>query len=1100
MPRYIGIAISISIGIVSGLLAALWGIASKDGRIQSSHRPALVANLVTSATNVRSQVNRTPVAAVANTDSAAAVRSLTESRPLAKPADSELRARATAAYAKLPLHFEANQGQTDPQVKFLSRGREYNLFLSATDAVLRLQHESAGNPTAGTWPHTQGVSSDGRLTASKGEPSSAIRMKLLGANPAAEIIGEEPLRGKSNYFYGSDPTGWQLNVPQFAKVRYLQVYPGVDLVYYGNQGHLEYDFVVWPGANPKDIQLEFEGADRISVDASGDLILTVSANEVRLRRPFMYQRVDDVVQEISGGYVLDSHSNDGAPKASKISFQVASHYDRNQTLVIDPVLAFSKRTGGQEGAGGYGIAVDGLGHAYVTGYTNSLDFPVTTGALQSVHRGGFNDVIVMKLTPDGSGIVYSTFLGGSGQDFGYGIAIDASGNAYVTGETNSPDFPVTPGAFQSIRPGGVSAFVAKLNSDGTTLLYSTYLGGDTVDRGHGLSVDSVGNAYVAGMSFSSNFPTTVDAFQSEYRGDGDVFVSKLSSNGSLVYSTYLGGAEFDRAFGIAVDSSGNAHVTGHTGSVDFPITSQAALAGFSGETDAFVAKLNSAGSALIYSTYLGGNRFDIANGIAVDASDNAYITGETESLNFPTTQGSFQPLHTCSLPTATGWCTDAFVTKLSPTGGVVYSTFLGGRFTDKGYGIAVDTFGNAYVTGETFTAMITFQGLTLSEFPVTKDAFQPVPGQVDDGFVTKLNYTGSALVYSSHLGGNGSDRPLAIAVDIAGHAYVTGWTGSGAEFPTWPEGIWSPSLFITKISPSFQLNASEFTISEDGGVVVATVTRSGSTEGEVTVGFTTTDETAQAGSDYSPNSGILTFADGETSKTITVTLLDDTVLEGDEAFQISLRNPSGSFGLGGPTTSNVTIDDDDFENLTHYFPSSLGDAWTYRRVEDGAATQIAVVAQNVNVNGVMTSGFENSADGSQEYYSLDANGLRLHRLFTPNVPIDGLGRVDLTLTFNPPITFANLISEVGQTFTSSGVARTNSLRRIGVLEFPYNASFVLAGIDTITVPAGSHNVLRLQGSISLAGESPTVFEIALAKSIGQSDGFRTTWAFRKRSK
>jgi hypothetical protein len=307
-----------------------------------------------------------------------------------------------------------------------------------------------------------------------------------------------------------------------------------------------------------------------------------------------------VVQEISGGYVLASHNN-GAPKASKISFQVDSHYNPDKTLVIDPILAFSKRTGGSDGSGGYGIAVDGFGHAYVTGYTNALDFPISMGALQSVHRAGFNDVFVMKLTPDGSGIVYSTFLGGSGQDFGFGIAVDASRNAYVTGETNSPDFPVTPGAVQSVRPGGISAFVAKLNSDGTSLLYSTYLGGGIMDRGHGIAVDNGGNAYVAGMSASSNFPTTVGSFQAEHGGgSGDAFVSKLSSNGSLVYSTYLGGAEFDRAFGIAVDTSGNALVTGHTGSVDFPISPQAVLAGFSGDTDAFVAKLNSSGSALIY--------------------------------------------------------------------------------------------------------------------------------------------------------------------------------------------------------------------------------------------------------------------------------------------------------------------------------------------------------------------------------------------------------------------------------------------------------------------------------------------------------------------
>jgi hypothetical protein len=653
------------------------------------------------------------------------------------------------AYGKSPLHFEANQGQTASQVKFLSRGPGYTLFLTPTEAVLTLK-QAKGKDSLRATRH-----------ALREHDLTALRMKIEGANPSPRATGLEPLPGIVNYFIGDDPAQWRTNVTTYAKVRYDGLYPGVDLIYYGTQRQLEYDFVVRPGADPSSIALSFQGADRLEVDAQGDLVLHTAAGAIRMRKPVIYQEGGGVRKEISGGYVLMGEH--------LVGFQVAA-YDASRPLIIDPVLSYSTYLGGSGfDDQGLGIAVDAAGNAYVTGFTDSLDFPTTAGAFQPTLGGfGFNDAFVMKFNPTGSALVYSTYLGGRGGDEGLGIAVDAAGNAYVTGDTGSTDFPTTAGAFQ---PGGPGAFVTKLDPTGGALVYSTYLGGSDFDQGTGIAVDAAGNAYVTGGTSSTDFPTTAGAFQTTFGGGlgfPDAFVTKLNASGTaLVYSTYLGGGGIDRGFGIAVDAAGNAYVTGFSDSLDFPTTAGAFQVTFGGGGDAFVTKLNPTGAALVTSTYLGGSGADAGRGIAVDAAGNAYVTGETDSRDFPTTGGAFQP-------TFDGPDFDAFVTKLNPTGAaLVYSTYLGGSEFDVTQGIAVDAAGNAYVTGETSSR----------DFPTTAGAFQMTIGGVSDAFVTKLTATGAALVYSTYLGGGDIDRGFGIAVDAAGNAYVTGGTTS-IDFPT----------------------------------------------------------------------------------------------------------------------------------------------------------------------------------------------------------------------------------------------------------------------------------------------------------------------------
>src|SRR5437762_855403 len=542
-------------------------------------------------------------------------------KPLAEAARKESadalktsKQQVVETYGKQPLSLEANVGQTNRQVKFLSRGNGYTLFLTHRgEAVLALRKPA---PKADPRKPASLASRPGRLKRDAAGTSTVVRMKLVGGNakPRAEALGE--LAGKANYFIGNDPKRWRTNVATYAKVKYEGVYPGVDLVYYGNQGQLEYDFVVAPGVDPNEIRLQFPGAGKLRVDEKGDLLLGSRGEEVRLEKPMVYQEVGGERKPVEGRYVLAS--------ANRIGFQLGV-YDHSQPLVIDPVLVYSTYLGGSAYGEGDGIAVDGSGNAYVTGLTDSTNFP-TLNALQSTFSSNYVG-FVTKFNPSGSALVYSTYFGGSDGGWGRSIAVDASGNAYVTGVTSASNFP-TVNALQSTYGGGYNdAFVIKLNPTGSALVYSTYLGGSDYDQAYRIAVDASGNACVTGYTGSTNFPTTAGAFQTTIGGlNQNAFVTKINPSGAaLVYSTYLGGSGEDIGYGIAVDGSGNAYVTGEAGSTNFPSTAGAFQTAIGGYSDAFVSKLNPGGSALVYSTYLGGSGEDSGYGITVDASDRKSV-------------------------------------------------------------------------------------------------------------------------------------------------------------------------------------------------------------------------------------------------------------------------------------------------------------------------------------------------------------------------------------------------------------------------------------------------------------------------------------------
>ena len=523
-------------------------------------------------------------------------------------------------YGKIPLSFEQNLGQTDSQVKFLSRGSGYTIFFTPDDVVMSLRSTSED-------------SSNQYIT---------IEMSLIGVNPA-QITGLEKQAGISNYFIGNDPQKWYTDIPNYANIKYTDVYSGIDLVYYGNQQKLEYDFVVAPGADPQNILFEINGADKLILDEGGNLIIETTDGQLIQHAPIIYQEINGKRQVIDGGYKLEEN---------RIGFYI-SDYDNTLPLVIDPVLVYSTYLGGSNNDGGRAIAVDSSDNAYVTGNTRSTNFP-TKNPIQAAHAGGVFDAFVTKINAAGNAHVYSTYLGGSGGDFGFSIAVDSSRNAYVTGETQSTNFP-TKNPIQAAHAGGGDTFVTKINAAGNAHAYSTYLGGSSDDSGRGIAVDSSGNAYVTGPTGSTNFPTK-NPIQAANAGSGDVYVTKINAAGNAhAYSTYLGGSGLEIGSNIAVDSSRNAYVTGETQSTDFPTTNPIQAAHAGGVFDAFVTKINAAGNAHAYSTYLGGSNNDGGRDIAVDLSGNAYVIGETLSTNFPTTN---------PIQAALAGDTDSFVLKI----------------------------------------------------------------------------------------------------------------------------------------------------------------------------------------------------------------------------------------------------------------------------------------------------------------------------------------------------------------------------------------------------------------------------------------------------
>ncbi|MGH9939435.1 MAG: SBBP repeat-containing protein, partial [Blastocatellia bacterium] len=660
------------------------------------------------------------------------------------------KARVKREYGRLPMNFEVNQGQADDSVKFLARGHGYQVFLTGGEAALVLQ----GEKSCVSQPNI-------------------LRIKPVGAR-GGKVSGYDLLPAKSNYLIGNNPSQWRIGIANYARVEYSEIYPGINLAFYGAQQALEYDFIVAPGADPRNITINIEGADKIELDDNGDLVLRVAGEKVYHRSPLTYQDDRSVAgarRNVRSRYVLKG--------GNQIGFAV-ENYDASKPLVIDPVIDFSTYLGGAGEDQGLGIAIDTSGAAYITGSTSSNNY-TTQGPIQPSNKGGL-DVFVTKISAGAPSIAFSTYFGGGGSDTGAAIAVDSVGNCYVTGATTSTDLP-TRAPFQPTNRGGDDAFVAKFNAAGSDIIYSTYLGGTAGDAGRGVAVDLSGNAFITGSAVSDDFTTTAGAFQPTNRGQGDAFVARVNPAGTaLVYSSFLGGAGADEGAGLAIDDSGNAYIVGTTASGDFN-TSNPLQNNNRGQQDVFVTKVNPNGSALVYSTYLGGQRNDVGTGIAVDFVGVAHITGSTASPDFPL-QNPLQG-------TYGGGDLDAFVTKINAAGSaLLYSGYLGGNLAEAGNSIAVDLFGNIYVTGATNSP----------NFP-TLNPIQAQKRGGADAFITKLGPSGTGIIYSTYLGGGNDDRGAGLAVDSVGTAYVTGATSSpdfNVQFPLVSYGGGS-DVFVAKL-------------------------------------------------------------------------------------------------------------------------------------------------------------------------------------------------------------------------------------------------------------------------------------------------------------
>ena len=736
------------------------------------------------------------------------------------PVASRAFARMLSAHSSQPLLFEENRGQTDSRVRYLARRGPYLIFLTPSQAVMSLPGRRVLKH--GGEPHTiDDVMDSG--------PREALTMTLRGANPGADIEGVGESSTRVNYFIGNDSTKWLTGIRGFAKVRYRNVYPGIDLIYYGNGDELEYDLSVAPGADPRSIRIGFTGASGVEQEPSGNLIIHKGDHRIVLRNPDVYQspieNSADVTtasrRRISARYVRKGPDEFGLEMG---------RYDSTRQLIIDPQLNFSTYLGGHATDEGEKVAVDAAGNAYVVGYSASPDFPLAA-PLQNSNRGAYN-AVVSKINPEVPGansLVWSTYLGGNGTNIGRAIAVNSNGDVFITGDTAATNFPVTPGAYQTAckLQSGVcqtDLFAAHIDGSGANLLYSTYLGGSSKEFGFAIAVDAAGRMYLGANSGSSDLPTTSGAYQRSFAGGGasgsayaDGYIAVLNPAGQsaadLVYASYLGGSGSEQLYGLALDASGNIYVTGSTTSPNFPLTSSAYQttnkgAGVLALGDAFITKLNPAGNGpldLQYSTYLGGSNDDRGEGIMVDGAGRIYVTGITGSIAFPITSASaFQPAFAGGNCGGTP-CDDAFVAKLDPTlsgaASLVYSTFFGGGGFDLGHSIALDAAGFVYVTGETGSTNLPLVN------PIQSQCYggcTPLP--LDDVFVAKFDLSvpgAGGLLFSTYLGGNDVDTGWSIAVDTNGNTLVTGQTFS-TNFPLMmaPQSICNGCAPFKSSSPS----------------------------------------------------------------------------------------------------------------------------------------------------------------------------------------------------------------------------------------------------------------------------------------------------------
>jgi len=701
-------------------------------------------------------------------------------------------------FGRLPVYFIANKGQLDDRVAYYIQGKDRTLYFTSEGITFVISNAKE------VMDSSRPLDS-GRQTQTEANPEPEInaperyvvKLDFVGADPGARPEGQEQTEAVISYFQGR-PENWHAGLPTYSKIVYPNLWPGIDLVYYGTVNRLKYEFVVHPGADPSRIRLAYRGVEKLTVNQAGRLEVATPGGSFQDDVPVAYQEINNQRIDIPLGYAVAGENAQAAPdekvsgetafknreaepnaRAHVYGFEVGE-YDETRSLVLDPaIFVYCGYIGGIGEDRGNGIAVDASGSAYITGQTRSTQttFPVAVGPDLS-HNGGAVDAFVAKVKPDGAGLVYCGYIGGSNSDYALAIAVDGSGNAYVTGYTASAQanaFPVVVGPDLTYNGGVEDAFVAKVNASGTALDYCGYIGGGAEDRGHGIAVDASGNAYVIGQTRSSesnSFPVVVGPDLTHNSiGFYDAFVAKVNSTGSgLAYCGYIGGAQNDYGRGIAVDSSGNAYVTGSAQSTEtsFPVAGGPDLTQ-NGLDDAFVAKVASTGAGLDYCGYIGGAVADYGYGVAVDAGGNAYVGGTTSSP-----QGTFP--ETVGPDLTHNGSADAFVAKVNNSGtALIYCGYVGGSDTDNAYGLAIDGSGNAYITGTTASTQTSFPAISGPDF---------TQNGILDAFIAKINAGGTALMYSGFIGGADSDYGLAVAVDINENAYVTGYVpAASTNFP-----------------------------------------------------------------------------------------------------------------------------------------------------------------------------------------------------------------------------------------------------------------------------------------------------------------------------
>ena len=651
--------------------------------------------------------------------------------------------QAKTALGRLPLRFEANRGQWDPAVRYAARANGYALLLTAAGPVV-------------SFPD-----------------SERVDIRLLNSNRTARIEALGQLPSHTDYFLGSREH-WHTDIPNYSRVRYRAVYPGIDVVYYGNPSRLEYDFVLQPGADPGAIRLKFRGAGHLTITAEGDLAFESAGTRMVQEKPLIYQEDGQTGarRQVQGSYVL---------MARNVVAIRLERYDRTRPVVIDPTLVYSTFMGGSGADQITAAQLDSAGHLYIAGSTFTNDLVATTNTYQTANFGMADIFVAIIDTTPGNGfpILYFSYVGGTGTDIPLAMVLDSSHNIYLTGTTNSTDFPTAGSAIATAGGGSniMSGFVLELNpglsSSTSSLVYSTYLGGTTGNQSaNGIALDSGGNIYVIGSTKATDFPVTASAYQSALAGLQDAFLCKISPTSSTpVYSTYLGGELEDDGRGIALASNGQVYFAVNTNSTQFPLAGVAYASSLAGNYDIIIGAMDmtqSGSGSLVYATYFGGSDNDIARKLALDANGNLLLTGYTLSSDFPVTQDALQPAY--------GGNGDAFVLVVNPKNPafLLYSSYLGGADGEVGNDIAADNSGFLYVTGYTLSP----------NFPTTVDAPQPAWGKGIDIFVTKLQrgVAGPAgLKWSTYIGSGVANSGLALVVGLDGTVYVAGYAGS--RFP-----------------------------------------------------------------------------------------------------------------------------------------------------------------------------------------------------------------------------------------------------------------------------------------------------------------------------